>query len=202
MLQADLSVPVKNNNGFFVAAQLIKQHAINNGGNVAAAKTFFEKGGKSTSFGTKAGWKNKSWETSINYTRITEQGRYLMPREWGREPFFTFMPRERNEGFGDLHAMVIKLQYNQPKARFMTSLAGGYFDLPGVKNFRLNKYGLPSYTQINSDTRYSFAGTLKGLEAQLLLVAKLNNGKIDDNPRYQFNKVDMMLYNFVLNYHF
>jgi hypothetical protein len=202
MLQADLSVPVKNNNGFFVAAQLIKQHAINNGGNVAAAKTFFEKGGKSTSFGTKAGWKNKSWETSINYTRITEQGRYLMPREWGREPFFTFMPRERNEGFGDLHAMVIKLQYNQPKARFMTSLAGGYFDLPGVKNFRLNKYGLPSYTQINSDTRYSFAGTLKGLEAQLLLVAKLNNGKIDDNLRYQFNKVDMMLYNFVLNYHF
>jgi hypothetical protein len=98
--------------------------------------------------------------------------------------------------------MLIKLQYNQPKARFMTSLAGGYFDLPGVKNFRLNKYGLPSYVQINSDTRYSFTGMLKGLEAQLLLVAKFNNGEIFNERRYQFNKVDMVLYNFVLNYHF
>ncbi len=202
MLQADLSFPIKNNNSFFVAAQFIKQHAVNDGGNGAASKTFFEKGGRSASIGTKAGWKNQSWETSINYTRITKQGRYLVPREWGREPFFTFMPRERNEGFGDLHAVMLKVNYNISKARLKTSLAGGYYDMPGVKNFRLNKYGLPSYYQINSDTRYTFEGMLKGLEAQLLLVAKLNNGAIHDNPRYQFNKVDMILYNFVLNYHF
>jgi hypothetical protein len=97
---------------------------------------------------------------------------------------------------------MAKVNYNFPSARIKTSLAAGYYDLPDVKNSRLNKYGLPSYTQLNADLRYAFAGTLKGLEAQLLVVSKFNNGETYDDSRYQFNKVDMMLYNFVLNYHF
>ncbi len=71
MLQADLSLPLKNNNTVFAAGQLIKQDAVHHGGHPDATKTFFEKGGKSLSFGARAGWKNKIWETSINYTRIT-----------------------------------------------------------------------------------------------------------------------------------
>ncbi len=202
LLQADILFPLKNNTTLFAAGQLIKQDAIHHGGHPDATKTFFEKHGKSLSFGARAGWKTKIWETSLNYTRITKQGRYLVPREWGREPFFTFLPRERNEGFGDLNALVAKVNYNIPSARIKTSLAAGYYDLPDVKNSRLNKYGLPSYTQVNADMRYTFAGTLKGLEAQLLVVSKLNNGKTYGDSKYKFNKVDMMLYNFVLNYHF
>ncbi|HSN60141.1 MAG TPA: OprD family outer membrane porin, partial [Ferruginibacter sp.] len=202
MLQADLVFAQKNNSAVFAAAQIIKQDAINNGGNIDPAKTYFDKGGKSLSFGARAGWKNKTWETSINYNRITKDGRYLMPREWGREPFFTFLPRERNEGFGDVHALMAKVNYNIPKARIKTSLAAGYYDLPDVKYFRLNKYGLPSYTQLNGDIRYAFAGMLKGLEAQLLVVGKINNGETYNNKRFEFNKVDMVLYNFVMNFHF
>lgn len=202
MLQADFSFTLKNNNNIFASAQVIRQDAVNNGGNKDAAKTYFEKGGKAITFGAKAGWKNKQWEASINYNRITADGRYLMPREWGREPFFTFMPRERNEGFGDVHAIMGKVNYNMPKARVKTSLAAGYYKLPDVKNYRLNKYGLPSYTQINADVRYSFAGMMKGLEAQLLVVGKINDGETYNNKRFEFNKVDMVLYNFVLNYHF
>ncbi len=202
MLQADVAFTQKNNSTVFAAAQIIKQDAINNGGNIDPAKTYFEKGGKSLSFGARAGWKNKIWETSINYNRITKDGRYLMPREWGREPFFTFLPRERNEGFGDVHAIMAKVNYNIPLAGIKTSLAAGYYEMSDVKNFRLNKYGLPSYTQFNADVRYAFAGMLKGLEAQLLLVGKINEGETYNNKRFEFNKVDMMLYNFVLNFHF
>ena len=63
------------------------------------------------------GWKNNRWETTLNYNRITTHGRYLMPREWGRDPFFTFFPRERNEGLGDVHAIVGKLNYKIPALR-------------------------------------------------------------------------------------
>ena len=125
-----------------------------------------------------------------------------MPREWGREPFFTFMPRERNEGFGDVHAIMGKVNYNIPKIRIKTSLSGGYYKLPDVKNYRLNKYGVPSYTQVNADVRYAFNKVLKGLEAQLLVVGKLNSGETYNNKKFEFNKVNMVLYNFVLNYHF
>lgn len=202
MLQADLMYPLKNKSSAFASAQLIRQDAVNDGGNPDAAKTYFEKGGKAITFGAKAGWRNTLLEASVNYNRITAHGRYLMPREWGREPFFTFLPRERNEGFGDVHAFMAKVNYNIPRSGIKTSLAGGYYQMPDVKNSKLNKYGLPSYTQINGDVRYSFTGTFKGLEAELLIAGKINNGETYNNTRYEINKVDMLQYNIVLNYHF
>lgn len=202
MLQADLALPRQHNNTYFASAQFIRQDALNHGGNEDATKAYFEKGGKSIAFGARLGWKNKQWEASINYNRITAHGRYLMPREWGREPFFTFLPRERNEGFGDVHALMGKINYNMPKIRIKTAFGAGYYNLPDVKNYRLNKYGLPSYTQANVDVRYAFNKALTGLEAQLLLVGKIKNGETYNNKRYEFNKVNMMQYSFVLNYHF
>lgn len=202
MLQTDFSFPIKKNNTIFAAAQFVRQDAIKNGGNEVATKTYFEREGKAITLGAKIGWKNNQWDASINYNRITAHGRYLMPREWGREPFFTFMPRERNEGFGDVHAIMGKVNYNIPTIRIKTSLSAGYYKLPDVKNYRLNKYGLPSYTQLNADVRYTFNKALKGLEAQLLVVGKLNSGETYNNKRFEFNKVNMVLFNFVLNYHF
>jgi hypothetical protein len=95
-----------------------------------------------------------------------------------------------------------KVNYAIPKARVKASLAAGYYHLPDVKNFALNKYGMPSYTQLNADIRYTFTSTFKGLEAQLLVVGKRSNGETYHNYRYIFNKVNMVHYNFVLNYNF
>ncbi len=202
MLQTDARFPLKNNQSVFASAQIIRQDAVHDGGNIDAAKTFFEKKGKAISFGAKAGWKTPHWETSINYNRITSHGRYLMPREWGRDPFFTFLPRERNEGFGDMHAVMAKINYNIPLARTKISLATGYYSLPDVNNHRLNKYAVPSYSQFNADVRYSFGGLFNGLDAQLLVVGKLKNGKTYQDKKFEFNKVNMIQFNFVLNYHF
>ncbi len=202
MFQADYIGKQKNGSTIFAAAQVIRQDAVNDGGNENAEKAYFKKGQKSISFGGKMGWKNKIWETSLNYNRITAHGRYLMPREWGRDPFFTFMPRERNEGFGDVNAIMLKVNYTIPETKFKTSFAAGYFQLPDVKNYRLNKYGLPSYTQLNADLRYTFSGKMEGFEAQLLVAGKIANGNTYSNNKYVFNKVDMTNYNLVLNYHF
>ncbi len=202
MLQADLDRSTKNGASFFVALQVIRQNALNNGGNIDQSKTYFTRGQKSTTFGGKFGWRNLHWEASINYNRITSEGRNLVPREWGKEPFFTFLPRERNDGLGDVHASAIKLNYNIPKTRLKTMLAAGFYSLPDVKNYRLNKYGLPSYAQVNAELRYSFVKMLKGLDAQILVAGKIRAGETYHNDKYVFNKVNMMNYNFVLNYHF
>jgi hypothetical protein len=62
---------------------------------------------------------------------------------------------------------------------------------------------MPSYMQLNSDLRYHFRkGFLQGLDAQLLVVVKRNAGETYQNLKYVFNKTDMVLYNFILNYHF
>ncbi len=78
----------------------------------------------------------------------------------------------------------------------------GHFYLPDVKNTALNKYALPSYSQFNADVRYGFKGFLKGMELQFLYVYKAPLGKTYSDDKYVFNKVNMSLYNVILNYHF
>ena len=202
LLQMDYSLLLKNNSSAFASLQVVKQFAVNNGGNINQSKTYFPKGSNALTFGGRIGWKNSQWEATLNYNRITSNGRYLVPREWGIEPFFTFIPRERNDGFGDLNAIMGKVNYYIPKARLKTSVAAGYYRLPDVKNYALNKYGMPSYTQLYADIRYIFTNTFKGLEAEFLLVGKLNKGETYNNNKFIFNKVNMVQYNFVLNYYF
>jgi hypothetical protein len=124
-----------------------------------------------------------------------------MPREWGRDPFFTFMARERNEGLGDVHAFVAKFQGNSQN-NFKVGVGAGYIKTPDVRQAALNKYGMPSYVQFNGDVRYKFKGYLKGLESQFLIASKLLEGNTYENSRYIINKVNVVNYNLVLNYYF
>jgi len=202
LLQGDYEHPLANESKILASVQAVRQDAVNDGGNKDPTKTYFKKAGKAYTFGGRIGWKNERWEATLNYNRITKQGRYLMPREWGRDPFFTFLPRERNEGLGDVQAIAVKVNYKLPALRLTASLAAGHYDLPEVNNFALNKYGLPSYNQLNIDLRYKFAGFLEGLETQLLFVYKGKTGNDYGNDKYIINKVDMSLWNFVVNYPF
>ncbi|MDX2246984.1 MAG: OprD family outer membrane porin [Bacteroidia bacterium] len=202
LIQADIDAKTKKKTSLIAGLQFIRQDALNDGGNADPEKTYIDKGAAAMTLGGRLGIKHKELEATANYTRIFETGRYLMPREWGRDPFYTFLPRERNEGYGDVHAVMGKMTYDFPQQRIKASLAAGYYRLPDVKNYSLNKYGMPSYAQINADIRYKFKGFMKGLDAQLLVVAKLNQGELYEDERYEFNKVNMLLYNLVLNYHF
>jgi hypothetical protein len=184
-------------------AQVMRQWALGDGGNADPALTYIAKGAKSLTFGFRSKFEFAKWHYSLNYNRITAEGRYLFPREWGRDPFYTFMPRERNEGFGDVHAVVLKVENQNTASVFKKSgFSVGYFQLPNVHDFALNKYGMPSYLQANLDVRFQLNQLMQGLEGQLLLVCKYGIGEMYNNPKYQMNKVNMLLTNFVLNYHF
>ncbi len=189
-------------NHWVAGIQYTQQQSINHGGNEDLKKTYFSPNQISRVISSKIGYEKGNWKTSINYTRITAEGRYLMPREWGRDPFYTFMPRERNEGLGDVNAIVGKVNYVFPSYPLKFNLSYGYFDLPDVKNFALNKYGLPSYTQFNFDASYEFANFLEGLEIQAIYVHKANQGDTYQNDKYLINKVNMSNYNLIMNFHF
>jgi hypothetical protein len=133
----------------------------------------------------------------------TAEGRYLMPREWGRDPFYTFMPRERNEGYGNVHAAtaVLSKKFSSVKG-LAVDVSYGRFYLPDVKDFNLNKYGFPAYQQANVDVRYTFGGFFQGLDLQFLAVFKDAIKTTYDLPKYEINKVNLSHFNLILNYHF
>lgn len=198
--QADYNHPLQNGHQLLFGLQLIHQNALQHGGNADASKTYFEKGGQSNALSAQAGWKRGAWQALAAYTRITADGRFLNPREWGREPFFTFMPRERVEGSGDSHSLTGRLGWQSPNKKLALEAAYGRFYLPDVKNAPLNKYAFPAFQQLNLDLRYTFGGMFEGLRAQFLYVWKGRLGEVYGNDRLVINRVNMSHYNLILNY--
>ena len=198
MLQADQQL----DQHYYTAIQTIIQHSLQDGGNKDPNHTYIQKGNSVWVLGARVGWKQKEQDISLNYTRITARGRYLMPREWGRDSFFTFLPRERNEGFGDLDAWMLqyKKKFGESGLKLQTGI--GYYRLPDVLNTRLNKYGLPSYTQFNIDIQYTFKGFLEGTQDQFLYVYKGQTGESYNNDKYIIHKANASLFNLILNYRF
>ena len=198
--QVDYTHPLRNNHKLLLGAQFIHQDALAHGGNEDAAKSYFVEGGQSNVISTQAGWQRGNWKVLGAYTHITSDGRFLSPREWGREPFYTFIPRERMEGSGNSHAVTGRVHWQNSAKKFRAEVAYGHFYLPDVKDAAFNKYAFPAFRQVNVDLRYTFGGVLKGLKAQFLYVWKGRMGNVYGNDRYVINKVDMSLYNLILNY--
>ncbi|MBK7149909.1 MAG: outer membrane porin, OprD family [Bacteroidetes bacterium] len=202
LLQADANIPVNKNTHLQAGMMYVRQDAVHCGGNCDSSLTYFARKQQSNTMSAKLGITWRALDASVNYTHITEDGRFTMPREWGREPFYTFMPRERNEGAGRVHAFTAKIAYAFLKGTLKTAIGYGHYFLPDVKNVRLNKYGMPSYNQINADIRYTFPKYLKGLSVQGLLVYKGAIGNTYNEYKYSFNKVNMFNWNLVVDYNF
>ena len=141
---------------------------------------------------------------SLNYTRITKHGRFLFPREWGTETLYTFNSRERNEGAGDVHAVMIERRLHPDKDhRLVLRGRGGIYSMPAPEDARLNKYSLPSYYQLTLQGNYTFRGFLNGLQAQVLYAFKGNlHRKVEVQPEVMHNKTDMHHFGIRMDYYF
>jgi outer membrane porin, OprD family len=204
MLQADAELPLSktSNKKLLAGLQLTHQNKIGNGGNADASKAYVQPGWQANIVSSKLGIRVKDIAVTANYTRITNDGRFLFPREWGRDPFYTFLARERNEGLGNVNAYVLLLQYLPKKKNWQTSIAAGYYDLPPVTNFRLNKYGMPSYYHLLTNVQYKFSGALKGTSVRVIYLYKGNAADQITNLKYIINKVNMHHFNLIIDYWF
>lgn len=182
------------------SAMAIRQDKVAGGGNAVDSLAYFRDDG-SWAFSTRFRMNLGRFRWQANYTRITADGRYLMPREWGRDPFHTFLPRERNEGFGDVHAATLNLILHT-QSGWQVQLDGGLYWLPAPTDFRLNKYNFPAYKQFDINAQYQFKGDWKGLAVQVIYLIKLPLYEEALTPRQTFNKVDMHHGNVIFNYAF
>jgi len=178
--------------------------------NANKAKSYMQEGEKSKSYGVKTAIKYEKSKLTFAYNQTTDDGRFLFPREWGKEPFFTFQKRERSDGSGNCHAWLLTFEHDFSDLGLngLDVMAGyGEYTKTDPKEWKYNKYGTPSYTQWNIDVFYRFGGALKGLKAEYLLARKIATGEtyqVSGPSEYNFifRKNGMTLHNFILNYDF
>ena len=187
---------------FMAGIMAIRQDAVANGGNHVDSLAYLPKGSTSQVYSGRLALRTGRWTWQANYTRITPDSRYLFPREWGREPLYTFLTRERNEGAGDVEAASINIIVKDLLPGLKVEGDAGVYWLPAPDDFRLNKYGIPSYTQYNANLQYIFGGHWRGLAAQVLYVVKMPIRDVTPTADQTINRVDMHHVTIALNYSF
>ena len=178
--------------------------------NAQKAKSYMQDGESSTTYGVKTALKYEKSKLTIAYTKTTNDGRFLFPREWGKEPLYTFQKRERSDGSGNCHAWLATIEHNfaqQGLSGLDMMLGYGEYVKSDPKDWVYNKYGLPSYAQWNIDIFYRFSGALKGLKAEYLVARKVARGETYQIPgpaeyNFIFRKNGLTQQNFILNYDF
>lgn len=192
---------VKGSNSKILSGlQVMVQHGLGNGGNEDLLKRYKDPEDVNFLLGGKFGWKDKQTQVVFAYTSIGGDGRFLSPREWGREPFFTFIPRERTEGYSYAQNVAALVQRSFADNQSQLYLHGGIVMLPDPADFLQNKYAFPSYAQVNFGWKYAPKAQLKGLDVHALVMGKFNMRSGEMKPQWVYNKVNMIHVNLILNY--
>jgi hypothetical protein len=202
MLQADGSLKWKRAK-WVLGLQGIYQTAIKNGGNPELEMSYMDPNSRGLALGARMGYATKQDKIHLNFLRIDAGGRFLFPREWGREQLYVSLPRERHEGNGDVNALTLTHKHQFKKhSNVQVETGVGAVQNPDTDNHALNKYGLPSYYHFIAAAQYTFKGYLKGLDAKALVLNKTAIYPEEVPDKLRINRVDLWHFDLVMNYRF
>lgn len=189
---------------WYYGAQYLRQDPIPGAGTSDSARIYYWPSERTNLFGFRVGRTMRNLQLDLNYARITRSGRFIFPREIGREQFFVSLPRSRLEGSGDVHAATLRGQYkprNIPGFKLKAGL--GYFYFPGAGiDFQFNKYGEPTYAQFDFDAKYAASKLWEGLEFEFLYVLRKSPDSLTAIPERVFNRSNFHHLSFITNFSF
>lgn len=176
-----------------------QQNQVGNGGNAISSLAYFNQD-KSFLYGSKVEYHKKGLALSLNYLKITDDGKFLFPREFGREQFFVTVSRGRLEGLSNASLLMLKSKLSLDK-QWDLELDLGKAWLPAFNNYENNKYGASSYHNAVANVVYTpKSKTLEGLNFKLLYVTKIS---ADDIPlAHQYYNVNFHNINFITQFKF
>ena len=189
-------------NPISVGVEWLHQERLKDGGNAVDSLTYFSDQSANI-LGAEVSYKISKGALKLGYNFIMDGGRFLFPREWGREGIYTFQKRERSEGSADNHALLLTYERRADfqNSNLQATMSLGHQWKSDVTYAANNKYAQPSYRHLNLDFYYTH-NRLINLRPELLFTYKMGMGDFPDNPNFIINKVDMVQLNFIVNYNF
>ncbi|RFC54569.1 OprD family outer membrane porin [Brumimicrobium aurantiacum] len=201
-IQSDFKLPF-NSQKLLLGIQAFHETSLNNGGNKNSEHAYIRPGEYTFGIGGQLGINLKEQhEFTLNYLGISKQGRYLFPREWGREQFYASQTAELFEGYGGLNALVVRYEYHSKNKFHSAILSGGIIDQPDLDNYELNKYQLADYSHFLVEYKYDFHKYLTGLYLRVITIYKHDNSNELELSDHQLaNRSNMLNINLILDYH-
>ncbi len=140
------------------------------------------------------------WKISVSYLHGFDSGRFLFPRELGREGFYVGQARSWVDGFGAVNIADVRIEYSANKSGFHAELRALRVDAP--EELAFNKYGVHSYYQSTSTLKYAFSNRLEGLEVMFLHVSRIPVDGEKFTPKEKFYRNQFQHLNLIVNLRF
>jgi hypothetical protein len=186
-----------SDSSFIAGITYLNQLPIHNGGSSVYSHTYYFSSEETHAVSGRLGYHFPFADLLFSGTHIFDTGRFIFPREFGVDPFYTFISRSQMEGLGDATGVCItgtkkvnNLTASLHLNRVLTSEEAAF-----------NKYDLPSYDQISLDCKYEFTDRAEGLDLRLLLVYRRPLDHLLP-VEVQHNKVNFTQVNLVANFNF
>lgn len=192
---------------FVSSGQYIHQNIIGDGGNIVESKSYVINNFKSNTYGLKFEVKGHGVSLSLAGIKITDDGRFTKPREWGKDPLFTFQKRELGDGYGDSSAWLVRAKYNLAKIGMKgLKLVVDYGQhsrpaISGPDKFKFNRYAFPSYEQLNIDLIYNINHLVKGGKIEIIYATKHDRDNTN-KAAFEQNKAEMDQLSVIFNLNF
>jgi len=194
-LETDYSI-----NNWCLGLQYVLQHGAGSQKDLPLQNQYIRKGENGQVFSSELSWSTYNWSLSFAYSHLFNTGRFLFPKELGRDRFYTSIPRSRMEGLGDATAAVLKIGKSYPKSNLDL-----FFEFQSIKGleleeFTFNKYNKDDSFQINSIINFNAERFLQGLSFEALLVYRQNLN--DTTNEAIFNRSNFLQLNFMTYFQF
>ncbi|MEO0583088.1 MAG: hypothetical protein AAF135_12770, partial [Bacteroidota bacterium] len=121
------------------------------------------------------GIKTGGFRLSMAFLHSLGAGRFLFPRELGREHFYVSQPRSWIDGLGNTYIGMLRLRYQGIEGnwqRLKADLRLSYTEVQEKGAYTWNKYRSPSFYQTTLRMNYGFPHAFNGLELMLLYLHK------------------------------
>lgn len=147
--------------------------------------------------------KFKTSSIAISRSDLFGNGRFLFPRELGRERLYTSITRSWAEGLGKAQITNLKYTYTPENLQQLElDVITNFIKTQGSSNYSYNKYGTRDYLQTIVEIDYNFKGKLKGLELDLLYIYRKDLHANAITYLEAFNKTNFHQINLILNVNF
>lgn len=190
---------------FFGGLQYVHQRALPYQASLDYGSRYYQPDEQAHVISLQAGYNAGDLKLSAAYLHAFDTGRFLFPKELGRENFYVSQPRSWIDGFGDTDVYLLRMQWNPQQGHwkhFIGDLRLSYTQTPGPDAPQFNKYLASSRYQATALARYHFEKVFDGLEIMFLYVAAFSPDVAEMSPSQQFYKSHFHHLNFVTNIHF
>lgn len=197
------------NHGYIAGLQYVHQQSTSFQEGLEYEERYMQPDEQANVFNVKFGYTvdrpKGSTEWTASYLKALDTGRFLFPRELGREDFYVSQPRSWIDGWGDVDVFMLRMRY-----KVKTDKGGEFFldtrlsrtEAPEPTDRTFNKYGVSSFYQATVFPTYRFSGKWKGMDIGLLYIYKYTEDEIELTASQTFYNTNLHHFNLIANLHF